>query len=302
MLAARELTRPVLTVEDGVMIERVGFVGLGDIGAPMAKNLIGRFETVVYDLREDAVARLVEAGAKPASSCRELGQRCEVVCVCVVDDAGTEAVVAGEDSVLAGAGEGTIIAIHSTIHPDTARRLGTLAAEQGVQVVDAQMTGGAIRAAEGKLRYMVGGDDAALERCRPVFETSAEEITRCGALGNGAVAKLCNNLVQFQAWLGFVEAERLAASAGLGREKLLEVLSWIQNDNARIMLAGRNALEADPDNEFLKKRFTEVMLLAEKDLSVALALARSVGVSMPGTGLCVQELARIFAVPDPKRR
>jgi 3-hydroxyisobutyrate dehydrogenase len=285
------------------MVRTVGFIGLGDIGAPMAQNLCGGdFEVVVYDLREEAVAALVEGGAKAASSSREVGERCEVIGVCVLDDASTRSVVAADDGVLAGAAADTIIAIHSTVSPKTICELADLAAQSGVHLIDAQMTGGAAVARQRQLRYMVGGDDAILERVRPVLETSAAEITNCGGLGAGAIAKLCNNLVQFVTWQGYVEADRLAAEAGLERDVFNDVLSWLINDNGRAMLAGRNALEADPDNAFLKNRFTEVMLLAEKDLTLALEVARENGVSMPVTALSTQQLARMFAVPDPKRR
>ncbi|MEE9609555.1 MAG: NAD(P)-dependent oxidoreductase [Myxococcota bacterium] len=285
------------------MVRRVGFIGLGDIGEPMARNLCGgQFEVVVHDLRPEAVKTLVEQGAKGASSSREVGERCEVIGVCVVDDAATESVVAGEDGLLAGAAADTVVAVHSTVHPETVRRLARRAAERGVALIDAQMTGGRYGAEQRKLRYMVGGDEAVVERCRPVFETSAAEITHCGEIGMGAIAKLCNNLVQYQAWQGYVEATQLAKHTGLEREKLLEVLAWIMNDNARTFLAGRSALEEDPDNEFLRGRLTPPMLLAEKDLGLALDVARGAGVSMPGTALCQQQAARIFAIPDPKRR
>jgi len=284
------------------MIRTVGFIGLGDIGGPMARNLCRDFEVVVFDLRPEAVERLVESGAKPAASSREVGERCDVVCVCVLDDASTVAVVAGDDGVLAGARADTIIAIHSTVNPATIRQVAELGSNQGVHVVDAQMTGGAGVAEARQLRYMVGGDDAILDRLTPVLEASSSEITRCGAIGMGAVAKLCNNLVQFVCWQGYVEADGLAAAAGLPREKFDEVLSWLMNDNARVMLGGRSALQADPDNAFLKARFTEVMLLAEKDLTLALQVARENGVTMPVTALSTQQLARMFAVPDMKRR
>jgi 3-hydroxyisobutyrate dehydrogenase len=285
------------------MIRSVGFIGLGDIGEPMAINLCGGdLEVVVHDLREEPMQRLVEQGAKAASSGRDVGQRCEVICVCVLDDASAEAVVAGDEGVLAGAEAESIIAIHSTINPKTVKRLAELASATGVHVIDAQMTGGPAAAKARALRYMVGGDAAVLERLRPVLEKSAAQITHCGELGNGATAKLCNNLVQYTAWLGYVEADRLAAEAGLDREVFNEVLSWLMNDNARAMLAGRNALEADPDHAFLKERFTAVMLLAEKDLTLALEVARENGVAMPATGLCVQQLARLFGIADPKRR
>lgn len=284
------------------MPERVGFIGLGFIGAPMASRLVERFETAVHDLRAEAVEALVEKGAKPGASARDVASRSEVVGVCVLDDAGTEAVVAGEDGILAGASEGTVVAIHSTVHPDTVRRLGEQAGERGVSLIDAQMTGGPQGAADGTLRFMVGGEEAAFERARPYLEAMGGELHHCGALGLGAVAKLCNNLVQFQAWQGFVEAEKLADGTGLDRDKLKDVLSWIMNDNARLMMAGRGALENDPSNEFLLERFTQTMLLAEKDLTLALSVARQAGVAMPGIGLCVQQLARMFAVPDPLRR
>jgi 3-hydroxyisobutyrate dehydrogenase len=284
------------------MIERVGFIGLGDIGEPMARNLCGAFEVVVHDLREEAMRKLVESGAKPAASAREVGERCEAVGVCVVDDAATTAVVAGPDGILAGARPGTILAIHSTIHPDTARALAARARERGVQLVDAQMTGGRGVAEQRRLRFMVGGDPAVLERLRPVLERSAAEITYCGDVGAGAVAKLCNNLVQFQAWLGYVEAFLMGTAAGLSEEVLLRVLAWIMNDNARTMLAGRSALERDPANAALRGHFERVLLLAEKDLALALDVARSHGVAMPGTALCSQQMARIFGVPDARRR
>ena len=284
-------------------LERVGFIGLGNIGAPMAQTLCtGPFEVVAYDLVEEAVAALAAAGASPAASSREVGTRCQVVGVCVVDDAATEAVVSGDEGVLAGAAPGTVIVLHSTIHPDTARSLAAAAAERDVAVVDAQMTGGAGAAAKGELRFMVGGEAAALERCRPMLEVMASEITECGAIGMGAIAKLCNNLAQFVAWVGVTEAARLADHAGLERERLVEVLSWLMNDNARMFLASRTVLENDPGNRPLADALGAAAQLAEKDLSLALAVGRSVGVSMPGTAQTVQQVARLFGIQDPKRR
>jgi 3-hydroxyisobutyrate dehydrogenase len=284
------------------MIERVGFIGLGDIGEPMARNLCGAFEVVVHDLREEAMQRLVASGAKPARSAREVGERTQAACVCVLDDASTRAVVTGPDGILAGARPGAIVAIHSTIHPDTARELAVLARERGAQVVDAQMTGGRALAEQRKLRFMVGGDAAALAEIRPVLERSAVEITHCGELGAGAVAKLCNNLVQFQAWQAYVDAFRIGAACGLSEQTLLQVLAWIMNDNARAFLAGRRALEQDPGNAPLRERMTAVMKLAEKDLHLAVDVAYRAGVSVPGTALCAQQAARLFAVPDMRRR
>ncbi len=278
------------------MLERVGFVGLGNIGEPMARNLCDAFETVVVcDLDAAPVERLVQCGAEAAASCREVGERCEVVGVCVVDDAGTRRVVAGEDGILEGATAGTVIALHSTIHPDTARGLAELAEAKGVHVVDAQMTGGPGGAEAKQLRYMVGGAPDALERCRPYLEASASQITHCGGVGKGAVAKLCNNLVQYSAWLAYEEGFRLAAGEGLEREVMLEVLGWIMNDNARLFMASRAAREADPGIAMLNERFDAAMGLADKDLSLALDVARQQGLALPATELCRERLPHLFA-------
>src|SRR5262249_11641868 len=121
-------------------------------------------------------------------------------------------------------------------------------------------------------------------------------------VGAGAVAKLCNNLVQFQAWQGYVDAFRLSAAFGLSEATLLEVLAWIMNDNARTFIASRAALERDPGNAALRERLGAVMRLAEKDLHLALDVAYRLGVSVPGTALCSQQTARLFGVPDMQRR
>jgi 3-hydroxyisobutyrate dehydrogenase len=282
--------------------QRVGFVGLGNIGAPMAGRLCKPFDTMVLDLNEEAMKPLVEAGAKAGSSCREVGEHAEVIGVCVLDDAGTKAVVAGEKGLLEGAKPGTVIMLHSTIHPDTARQLADVAAERDVHVVDAQMTGGAAAAAAGTLRYMVGGDDEAVERARGVLDHSASEITHCGPVGMGAVAKLCNNLVQFVCWQGYVDAFKLAEHAGLPSEKLTEVLGWIMNDNARTFMGMRSLREQDPSNEGLANAYDAAMKIAEKDLFLALEVGRSFGVSMPATGLASQQVGRLFGSNDLDRR
>lgn len=281
--------------------QRVGFIGLGHIGVHMARCLCkaGFEEVVVHDLLPEAMQPVIEAGATAAGGAREIGERCDVIGVCVVDDAATEAVVAG---ILEGAKAGTVIAVHGTVHPETVRSLGAMAADHGVQLIDAQMTGGPAKAQTGELRYMVGGDADAVAKATPFLEASAAEITHCGDLGTGAIAKLCNNLSQYGAWMLFVEAYRLGRESGLTKETLDEVLSWIMNDNARVMMAGRDALEANPDNEVLVTSFTNALLLAEKDLTLALEVGREAGISMPGTALTTHQLARMFAVPDPKRR
>ncbi len=285
------------------MLRRVGFIGLGDMGAPMARNLCGgKFEVVIHDLQEEAVAALVPAGAQAAKSGREVAERCEVIGVCVVDDAGCEAVVAAPDGLLAGAAPGTIIALHSTIHPRTVRALAARAAPREVSVIDAPITGGRHGAEAHQLRYMVGAEPDVFERALPVFETSAAQITHCCPVGSGALAKLCNNLVQYQSWLGYVEATHLARDAGLDPDVLLEVLSWIMNDNARRFLAGRNALEENADNAFLQTSLGGPLALAEKDLGLALEVGAETGLELAATRLCREQARRLFGFEGPAHR
>ncbi len=118
----------------------------------------------------------------------------------------------------------------------------------------------------------------------------------------GAVAKLCNNMVQYVAWQGYIEAAAMAQEAGLERDKFNEILSWLMNDNARAFLASRTVLEQEPDHGPLLAALGAAMKLAEKDLTLALAVGRDAGVALPGTALASQEVGRLFAIPDPKRR
>jgi 3-hydroxyisobutyrate dehydrogenase-like beta-hydroxyacid dehydrogenase len=281
-------------------LERAGFIGLGFIGEPMAKRLpAAGFETWVHDLSADAVAALTNAGAKAGTSAADVARHTQIVGVCVVDDAQTESVVCGSDGILEGAEPGTIIALHGTIHPDTTKKLAAQAGVCGVRLIDAQMTGGPHGAAAGTLRYMVGGSDEDVARAQPFLKASGGEIIHCGPLGSGTVAKLANNLVQYSFWNALIEAQELTRSQGIDDAKLHEVLGWILGDSATLMIAGRNALEADPDNEFLAGRYAGVGRLLEKDLGLALEVAAAANLELPATKLTASSAATIFALPKP---
>jgi 3-hydroxyisobutyrate dehydrogenase-like beta-hydroxyacid dehydrogenase len=165
-----------------------------------------------------------DTAAKIAGSPAELGSHSDLVCLCVVGDADVEEVLAGDDGVLAGMSDGGIVAIHSTVHPDTCSAIAESAAGKGVSVVDAPVSGGAAVAAERQLVVMVGGEDQAVERCRPVFETYGDLVVHLGGLGSGQIAKLLNNLL-FTANLGIANATLLLGETlGVDRASLMEVL------------------------------------------------------------------------------
>jgi 3-hydroxyisobutyrate dehydrogenase len=284
---------------------RVGFVGLGNIGKPMARRLVaGGLETTVFDLIPAAVDELVAAGARGARSLREVAAASDIIGVCVRDDADVQAVVLGQDGLLAGAAAGTVIALHSTILPRTVTEVGAVAAARGGGVVDACITGGAMGAEQGTLTYMVGGDPAHLERCRPAFATSAAQIIHTGALGTGAATKLCNNLMTYLGFLSAFEATLLARCAGLSMEALEAVTcangNMTEQMRAFLMLHRLPAEQRkDADFQRLLRAFTT---LAEKDLAVTLAFAREHGVALPGTALCQQLMARVYGLEDENRR
>ncbi|MFC5754714.1 NAD(P)-dependent oxidoreductase [Actinomadura rugatobispora] len=205
---------------------RVGFIGLGSQGAPMAHRIIDAGHPTTLWARRPAT--LEPFGGKPAevaASPAELAAGSDLVCLCVVGDADVEEVVTGENGVLAGLAKGGVIAVHSTVHPDTCRRLAATAAERGVSLIDAPVSGGGPAASEGRLLVMVGGDADVVERCRPVFASYGDPVVHLGDLGSGQVTKLLNNLL-FTAHLG-TASSLLELGRGLGVEasRLAEVLS-----------------------------------------------------------------------------
>jgi 3-hydroxyisobutyrate dehydrogenase len=205
---------------------RVGFIGLGSQGGPMARRIVeGGFELTLWGRRAASLEPYADTAAKVAATPAELGAASDLVCLCVVGDDDVREVISGEYGVLAGLAPGGIIAIHSTVHPDTCSEIARLAAAQGVSVIDAPVSGGGPAVEAGTLLVMIGGEKADAEKVRPVFATYADPIVHLGPLGSGQVAKILNNLL-FTANLGSaMSALELGESLGVPRERLCEVIS-----------------------------------------------------------------------------
>jgi 3-hydroxyisobutyrate dehydrogenase-like beta-hydroxyacid dehydrogenase len=283
--------------EDSRMRTRVGFAGLGNIGMPMARNLIDeRFDLCVYDVAAEPLEEFSSVGARVARDPRELARAGEIIGVCVRDDAQVEALLLGPEGLLASADAGTAVAVHSTVRPATIRDLAAVGGERGVHVIDAPITGGAPAAAARTLTYMVGGEADLLERCRPVFETSARTIVHTGPLGTGLWMKLCNNLMTYQSFQAAFEASLLAKTAGLSFEVFEEVTTSNGNltDQMRAFLGLRDALEARADDAGLRQLVAGFAALAEKDLSIALESASELGLVLSGTVQCRENMARVY--------
>lgn len=191
---------------------RVGFIGLGSQGGPMARRIIDTgYPVTLWARRAATLEPFAGTRAKIAGSPAELAAGADLVCVCVVADADVEEVVAGSGGVLGGLRAGGVIAVHSTVHPDTCRRLAAEAAARNVRLIDAPVSGGGPAAAAGRLLVMAGGDEATVEFCRPVFATYGDPVVHLGPVGAGQVTKLLNNVL-FTAHLGAA-----ASLLGLGR-------------------------------------------------------------------------------------
>lgn len=204
---------------------RVGFVGLGGMGKPIAVNIVeAGFEVTVNDLREQPVQELVQYGARAAGSAREVAAASDIVLVSLASNRASEEVALAADGALAGAKSGDIYIDTSTISPRVIRAIAAEAAPRGIGVLDAPVSGSIAQREEGSLSIMVGGDAATLDRARPVLEAFGSRIFHAGPVGAGTTVKLVNNLTLASNQLAAMEALVLGIKAGLSVETLREVI------------------------------------------------------------------------------
>jgi len=282
---------------------RVGFVGLGDIGKPMARCLAGRQATAgielrVFDLASEPVEELVAAGARAVTSVAELADS-DVLCVMVNTDDQVRSVLAEVLAAATGTSHGPTVALHSTVAPETPAELAALAAEHGVAVVDAPVSGGAAGAADGTLAIMIGGTGEAFEAVRPVMEQMAGKVVHAGPIGAGTRFKLARNLMHYTAFCAATEAQRLAEAAGLDIVALGEVVRHtdaITGGPGAIMHRDTTA-QMEPGS-FWYGAFDHLRQLADKDLSFAIGLAEELGVDVPLARLARERLPSGLGYPE----
>lgn len=275
----------------------VGYIGLGNIGKPSARHLLGRdWQARVYDVYRPAVDELAAAGATSCASVGELAAACQHIGVCVRDDQQVESVLYGEDGIFARAAPGTLVAIHSTVTRASLLRWAADAAAKRIELLDAAISGGAQGAEEARLCYMVGGDAAVVERARPVFLTSGNSVVHAGALGTGMLLKLCNNLITYAEFMAMSEAARLAEAGGLALELLREVgkSNGVVNESMYQFINNRNALAAQCTAAQMDELFGPFGRLGEKDLECALKTAADLGVELPSTRRLRDEVLALF--------
>jgi 3-hydroxyisobutyrate dehydrogenase len=282
----------------------VGYIGLGNIGKPCAQRLITEaFVAHVFDVFQPAVDELVAAGAVGCASVAELAGACEHIGICVRDEVQVEALLYGDGGILANASADTVVAIHSTVTQAKILQWAAEAAGTDLVLIDAPITGGALRAADGTLCYMVGGDEATVQRTTPVFNTSAEKIVHAGPLGSGIALKLCNNFIQYTEFVAMAEATRLAQACGLSSDVLRDVglSNGVVNEQMHLFVSGRNALAASCSEQEMDQFFGAMGRLGRKDLDCALSTATAHGVTLPTAEYVRDRIEDVFLARDASR-
>jgi 2-hydroxy-3-oxopropionate reductase len=267
------------------MADAIGFIGLGIMGRPMAKNLMDAgYELVVHNRSPEKAEELAEEGnATAAGSPREVAEACHIVITMLPDSPDVEAVVAGEDGVLEGIRDGALLVDMSTISPVVTEELSEKVRKQGASMLDAPVSGGDVGAIEGALSIMVGGSEEDFERARPLFDVMGKVATHVGPTGAGQVVKACNQIVVALTIEALSEALVLGSKGGVAPEKLVEALSG--------GLAGSAVMEAKKEKFFSHDFEPGFRIeLHHKDLGIALAAGREYGVALPVTAIVDQML------------
>ncbi|MDO3634384.1 NAD(P)-dependent oxidoreductase [Mycolicibacterium arseniciresistens] len=274
---------------------KYGYIGLGNMGAPMAARLVEwPGGLTVFDVRTDAMTPLVEAGASVADSVADVASA-DIISVTVLNDAQVRQVVA---ELAEHAKPGTVIAIHSTISPETAVELAEQLRPQDIHIVDAPVSGGGAAAGKGELAVMVGADREVYERIKPAFKQFASMVIHAGAPGAGTRMKLARNMLTFTSYAAACEAMRLAEQAGIDLQQLGRV---VRHTDALTSGAGaimvRDDMRPLDHDHFLYEPFLHARGLGEKDLSLALALGEAVSVDLPLARVALDNLADGLGVP-----
>ena len=252
----------------------VGFIGVGKIGNPMCANVLkGGHRVVVHDLVEEHAANLIELGAIWAESPAQVAAQSEVVLTSLPGPPEVTAVLRGADGILEGAEPGLVCFDLSTNLPSTVKLLAERAAEQGVTFLDSPVSNGVQGAIDATLAVMVGGDEAAFDKYKPVLECIGNNVFHMGELGMGALTKITNNMVSISSIQLLIEATVIAEAAGLDAQKAYEVMSVASAQNyVRNM---PTLLERDFDDASFFLQW------AAKDVSLAVQVAREQGIPSP---------------------
>ncbi|WP_449354231.1 2-hydroxy-3-oxopropionate reductase [Virgibacillus natechei] len=256
-------------------MKKIGFIGLGIMGRPMALNLLSKgYQVTVNDINKEAVQSLVEAGAVGAESPRMLGETCDAIITMLPANEHVKQVILGENGILSGAKPGTVIIDMSSITPVVSKEIASLAAEKDVEMLDAPVSGGEPKAVDGMLSIMVGGKEEVFEQVKDVLYALGTEVTLVGGNGSGTTAKLANQVIVNLNIAAMSEALVLASKSGIDVEKMYEAI--------RGGLAGSAVLDAKVplilDRNFVAGGRIDINM---KDITNVVDTAHEIGVPMP---------------------
>jgi len=261
---------------------KIGFIGLGNMGGPMAGNLVKAGHNVKgFDLAPASVKAAEAAGVTAVGSIAEAARGVDVVITMLPAGEHVRQVYTGEDGVLAVAAKGTLAIDSSTIDVGSARTVHEAAAKAGIEMLDAPVSGGVAGASAGTLTFMVGGSDAAFARGKPIFEGMGRNIVHAGGPGNGQVAKVCNNMILGITMIGISEAFTLGEKLGLDAQKLFDISSKASGSCWAMLnhLPVPGIVEASAANRDYKPGFAAAMML--KDLKLSQESAAQAGAATP---------------------
>jgi 3-hydroxyisobutyrate dehydrogenase len=261
---------------------KIGFIGLGHMGAGMATNLVKRgHDVMVFDLVPEAIKKLETAGAKSAKDLTQLSQHSEIIITMLPAGEHVHAVCVGKDKLFACAKPGTLFIDSSTISVDDARHLQKLAGEANFAMIDAPVSGGTAAAEAGTLTFMVGGSEQDFKQAKPILECMGKAVFHAGAGGNGQVAKICNNMLLGISMVAVSETMALGKKLGLDPQKMFEICSNASGQcwSLTTYCPYPGILPNVPANRDYAPGFTTAMML--KDLRLSQAAAQSVGAATP---------------------
>lgn len=272
------------------MPRSIGFIGLGIMGAAMARRLVeAGHHVTVYNRTASKAEPLVAAGARRAATPRAAAEGNEIVISIVTDSPDVEETLLGSQGAVHGAAPGAVFIDMSTIAPATAQQVGRTLAGKGIPFLDAPVTGGDVGAREGTLSILVGGDAAVLERVRDVLGVMGKRITPCGPQGAGQTVKACNQILCALNMIGIVEAFHLARKSGIELETVLQALTAGAGGSWALEKLGPRIAKGDFSPGFKIK-------LIRKDLRIVQDAARRLGLSLDGTALA----QRLFALNESR--
>jgi len=269
---------------------KIGYIGLGIMGKPMARNIMkSGYELVVHNRSRASVDELVAEGAVEAHSPGEIAGQVDILFTNLPDSPDVELVALGKDGIIQGAHEGLIYIDNSTIKPTSARMIGAKLGEKGVIMLDAPVSGGDVGAISGTLTIMVGGPDAALEKVKPVLHTIGKTITHVGELGDGQIAKAANQIMVAAQMVAMGELLILAQKAGADPKKVVQAI--------RGGAAGCWTLDNKPQRLFVGNREPGFKAyLQAKDLAIIMDTAREYEIPLPSTAVNAQLFNAVLAM------